>query len=135
MKKLLSGLIAAFLLSAGFVAISAETAQASCPRSQYTPCPASSAGKSSAPKTVKVGKKAKVVVRITTAGNVKPRGSASVTFKGPGVNKTSKVSYNGKPVTVTSPVLKKKGTVKVTISFKGTNVRDSKKTLTIKVKK
>ena len=61
MKKLLSGLIAAFLLSAGFVAVSAETAQAACKSTQYVKCPATST-KASGAKTVKRGKKPKTTV-------------------------------------------------------------------------
>ncbi|KQW48540.1 hypothetical protein ASC77_07255 [Nocardioides sp. Root1257] len=133
MKKLISGLIAAFLLSAGFVAVSAETASAACQKTQYTPCPVT-VTKAAGAKTVKKGKKPKAIVSIKSAGNVKPKGKVTIIITGPGVRSAKTITYNGKSVSYVGPALKKKGTYKVTISFKGTNTRDSKTSYTIKVK-
>ncbi|GAA4740156.1 hypothetical protein GCM10023350_25750 [Nocardioides endophyticus] len=134
MKKLISGLIAAFLLSAGFVAVSAETASAACKPSQYTPCP-SSTTKAAGAKTVRQGQKPKTAITVRTAGNVKAKGTVLVTYKGPGVNKTIRVNYNGKPIKVTGPALKKPGKYTVTVVFKGDNTKDSKSSYKITVKK
>ncbi|GAA1758114.1 hypothetical protein GCM10009795_000600 [Nocardioides hankookensis] len=134
MKKFITGLVAAFLLSAGFVAVSAETASAACKPTQYTQCPATST-KAVGAKIVKKGKKPKTVVSVKSSGNVKPKGLVIVTIKGPGTNKTTRVKYNGKTISVTGPALKKKGTYKITVTFKGDNAKDSKaRTYTIKVK-
>lgn len=134
MKKLVSGIVAAFLLSAGFVAVSAETASAACKPSRYVECQASSTVATGA-KTVKKGKKPKTVVTVKTQGSVKAKGTATVTYKGPGVNKTVKVKVVNGKVTVTGPALKKKGTYTVTVSFTGDNVKNSKaKTYKITVK-
>jgi hypothetical protein len=135
MKKLISGLLAAFLLSAGFVAVSAETASAVCKPTQYKICQVSktSAG---GPKVAKKGQKPKTSVTVRTSGNVKPKGTVVVTYKGPGVKKTIRVKYNGKPIKVTGPALKKPGKYKVTVSFIGDNVKSSSaKSYTITVKK
>ena len=63
MKKFISGLIAAFLLSAGFVAVSAETAHAACPRSSYVQCQPTSI-KAVGPKVVKKGNRPKTGIRV-----------------------------------------------------------------------
>jgi hypothetical protein len=133
MKKLISGVIAALLLSAGFVAVSAETASAACKPSQYVDCPAS-ATKATGPKTVKKGKKPKTSITVKSQGGVKPKGTATITYKGPGVKKTIKVKVVNGKASVTGPALKKKGTYTVTVSFVGDNVKNSKSTYKIKVK-
>jgi hypothetical protein len=134
MKKFISGLIAAFVLSAGFVAVSAETAQAACSPSKYTQCPTTKT-KATGSKSVRAGKKPKTVVKVQAAGNVKPKGTVTITYTGPGgFKKTITVKYNGKTISAVGPKLKKKGTYKVTVSFKGTNAKDSKSKYTIKVK-
>jgi multidrug efflux pump subunit AcrA (membrane-fusion protein) len=139
MKKFLAGLIAAFMLSAGFVTISGQVANAApsaraCVPSQYVTCPATSTtGK--APKTVKRNKTTKVTVTVKAQGNVKPKGTVVVAVKGPGVNKKITKPYNGKTLSVPTPKLTKKGTYQVTITFTGSNAKSSKsKTLTIRVK-
>ena len=133
MKKLLSGLIAAFLLSAGFVAVSAETAQAACKSTQYVKCPVT-VTKASGAKTVKRGKSPKAIVGVRAAGNVKPKGKVTVIITGPGVRSAKVVNYNGKSVSYIGPKLRRKGTYTVTITFKGTNARDSKTKYKIRVK-
>lgn len=134
MKKLLSGVIAAFLLSAGFVAVSAETASAACAPSQYVQCQTTST-KASGPKVVKAGKKPKLAVVVRGPGNVKPKGTVFVTYKSKGFSKTVKVKYNGKPAAVVGPKLKKKGVYAVLVVFKGvTPFKDSTSTFKLKVK-
>ncbi|WP_155993123.1 hypothetical protein [Nocardioides sp. URHA0020] len=129
-------MIAAFMLSAGFVAVSAETAQAACKPTRYVQCTATTP-KASVPKKVKKNKKAKVGVTIRTQGNKKALGTVTVVIRGPKGFKTYKktVSYKGKRISVLTSKFKKKGTYKVTIIFKGKSpFKDSKKTYTIKVK-
>jgi hypothetical protein len=135
MKKFLSGLVAAFLLSAGFVAVSAETASAACTPTKYVECQASST-KPTGPKTIKAGKKPKTTVNVKTQGSVKAKGTVTVTYTGPGgFKKTVKATVVDGKVTVTGPALKKAGKYKVTVAFKGDNVKDSKSSYTITVKK
>ena len=136
MKKLLSGMIAAFLMAAGLVAFSGQSAHAACVSGSYVPCVATTV-KPTAPKMVKAGKPAKVKVAVSTRGNVKASGSATVAVKGPGFSKTVKVKIvNGKVVTADLGKLVKPGKYKVTITFKGNDgYRDSKSTVTITVKK
>lgn len=135
MKKFLSGLVAAFLLSAGFVAVSAETASAACTPTKYVECQASST-KPTGPKTIKAGKKPKTTVNVKTQGSVKAKGTVTVTYTGPGgFKKTVKATVVDGKVSVTGPALKKAGKYKVTVAFKGDNVKDSKSSYTITVKK
>lgn len=135
MKKLISGVIAALLLSAGFVAVSAETASAACTPTKYVECQASST-KPAGAKTIKAGKKPKTVVSVKTQGSVKPKGTVTVTYKGPGgFSKTVKATVVDGKVTVTGPALSKPGKYKVSVSFKGDNVKDSKSSYSITVKK
>jgi hypothetical protein len=135
MKKLISGIVAAFLLSAGFVAVSAETASAACKPTKYVECQASST-KPVGPKTVKAGQKPKTNVTVKTQGSVKAKGTVTVTYTGPGgFSKTVKATVKNGKVTVVGPKLTKPGKYKVTVSFKGDNVKDSKGSYSITVKK
>lgn len=133
MKKLIAGLFAAILTTAGLVAVSATSASAAC--TSYV-CNQTSAAKPKPQNNVQAGKKPKPVkVEIETRGNVAAKGTVTVTVKGPGFSKTYKVNYNGKAVNVKLPALKKAGNYKVTIAFKGDEgFRDSKTTTSIKVK-
>jgi hypothetical protein len=135
MKKLISGVVAAFLLSVGFVAVSAETASAACKPSRYVECKPT-ATSATGPKTVKKGKKPKTAITIKAqgAGGVKPAGTATVTYKGPGVNKTIKVKVVNGKASVTGPALKKKGTYTVTVKFAASNDFKDPKTVTYKIK-
>lgn len=134
MKKLISGIIAAFLLSAGFVAVSAETASAACKPTKYTECTVTKT-KATGAKTVKAGKKPKTVIKVQAQGGVVPKGTITITITGPGgFKKTMTVKYNGKTISSVGPALKKKGTYKVTVEFKGTNTKDSKSSYSLKVK-
>ena len=81
MKKFVSGVIAAVLLTAGFVAFSGQGAQAAPSRgcTQYTVNCASTkvAAKGN---TVKKGVRPTVTVKVRAAGNVKVRGTVSVRY-------------------------------------------------------
>jgi Big-like domain-containing protein len=132
MKKYLSGLIAALMMAAGLVAFSGQSAQAACTPDKYTECPAVAVSSKGSSKTIKPNKKPKIAVQVKAQG-VKPQGSVTITIKGPKttVSKTFTVK-NGK-VTYTGPKLKK-GTYKITISFKGAKgYSDAKTTYTLKV--
>lgn len=134
MKKFFAGLVAAFMLSAGFVAVSAETASAACKPTRYVECKPT-ATKATGPKTVKKGKKPKTTITIQAQGaGEKPKGTATVTYKGPGVNKTVTVKVVGGKAVVTGPALKKKGTYTITVKFAASNDFKDPKTVTYKVK-
>jgi multidrug efflux pump subunit AcrA (membrane-fusion protein) len=135
MKKLISGLIAAFLLSAGFVAVSAETASAACRPSQYVECPATTTSTAGTPKTVKAGKAAKVKVTVKARGNIKPKGKVTVSVKGPSFKKVLRSNYNGRSLSLNIGKLKKPGKYKVTVAFIGDNTKNSAGRATITVKK
>ena len=145
MKKFLSGIVAAFLLTAGLVGVSGELAQAApAPRAcatSYTPCPSTTI-KVRAAKVVKQGSKPKSKVRVLTTGNIKPLGTLKIVYKGyTGKRKSVKtlysgqVAYKGKAKSITGPQLKKKGTYTVFVFFKPTNnVKASKTSYKIRVK-
>lgn len=135
MKKLIAGLFAAILTTAGLVAVTSAPSSAACTR--YV-CNNTQPVKPK-PQSVKAGSKPKPIkvdVKVR-GGNIAPKGTVTVVIKGPGgFSKTFKVAYNGKAVNVSLPKLKKAGTYKVSITFKGgEGFRDSKTTTTIKVKK
>ena len=136
MKKLLSGLIAAFLLSAGFVAVSAETATASCKPTKYVQCKPVAVSSAGSTKTTKSTKKPKIVVRVKIQGSVQPKGTLTVTIKGNGksITQTYKISSSAKK-TIIGPKLKK-GTYTVTIKFRGAEgFNNSATSYKLKVKK
>ena len=135
MKKFLSGLVAAFLLTFGFVAVSAPTASAAACGNAYVEC-VSTKTKASAPKKVVRGAKAVVKVNVTAQG-AKPAGKVTITVKGKGVNFSKTVNYTGAKVSIATPKLVKKGTYKVTITFaakSGSTFKNSKASATITVK-
>ena len=135
MKKLIAGLFAAILTTAGLVAISSAPAQAAC--GKYVCNPTSSTVKP-APKNVQVGKPAKVKITVKTRGTVQPKGVLTVKVTGPGgFKKTITVKVrNSKALNVNLGKLKKAGKYKVTSTFKGDDgFRDSKASATITVKK
>jgi len=134
MKKLIAGLFAAILTTAGLVAVT-STAPASAACTQYV-CNNTSSTAKPAPKTIKAGKPAKVRVAVKTRGNIKPKGTVTITIKGKGVNKTIRKAYNGKTLNLNLGKLRKAGKYKVTVTFKGAQgFKDSKTTTTITVKK
>lgn len=137
MKKLIAGLFAALMTTAGLVAVtSTAPAQAAC--NAYT-CIATGTTAKPAPKTIKQGKPAKVKVSVTSRGNVKVSGTVTLNVKGPGGYKdTIKVAYSGKQITLNLGKLKKPGKYIITVAFKGADgFRDStsKSSITVKKKK
>ncbi len=75
MKKIISAVLVAFLLSLGLVSTSSSPASAACPPSGCLPT------ETNALKLKPNGKnKARVFVRVTSFGNGKPDGSLNVTF-------------------------------------------------------
>ncbi|GAA4708330.1 Ig-like domain repeat protein [Nocardioides conyzicola] len=138
MKKFISGVLMAFLLSAGFVAVSAETASAAtCKPTKYVECQTTSTKATPSPKVITQGKPAKVKVTVSTRGNVKARGTVTVKVTGPGgYKKTIKVHYSGKAVSINLGKLNKPGKYKIAVTFDGGDgFKDSKSTSTITVKK
>ena len=137
MKKFLSGLIAALLMAAGLVAISGHSAQAArgC-TNQYVPCQSTKV-KASGAKTVNAGKPAKVQVKVSAIGNVKPSGKVTIKVTGPGgFSKTIKVTVKNGKVDANLGKLTKAGKYKVSLNFAGDEgFRDSKSSTTITVKK
>lgn len=145
MKKYLSGLVAAFMLVAGLVALSGPAAQAAPVRAcgeQYQPdCVAT---KPQAPKTVTVPPSAKPAVPITirTNGNLKPVGTVVVALDDKRLPKKLQgkdISFQVKKgkVVVKLPKLKP-GTYTFKYDFKpkaGTNFEASKGKITVVVKK
>lgn len=132
MKKMIIGLFAAILMSAGLVSFAGTSAQAACP---YTGCVATTT-KVSAPNSVKKGAKVTVSVKIAS-GNAKPTGKVTVTIKKKGFSFSKTVNYTGSKVSVTSSKLKKSGTYKVSVSFSpkaGTVYKGSKASDSVKVK-
>src|SRR5690348_9837445 len=113
MKKFLSGLIAALLLTAGFVALSGQGAQAAPSRgcTQYTPvCGATSISGVGSKASKRVAPTVKVTVK--SSGSIVPKGTVTLTFKGKSYNK----SYAGKPVTFKLPK-QKPGKYKVALAY------------------
>jgi hypothetical protein len=118
MKKYLSGLVAAFLMTAGFVALSEAPASAAC-GGQYQPaCVATKTTAKAGKATTKA--KPKVAVTVASNGNVKAAGKVTITIK-PGNKKVTGTVKNGK-ATVTLPKLK---AGKYTLSIEYTPSADS----------
>ncbi|MFJ9317616.1 hypothetical protein ACIRN4_25735 [Pimelobacter simplex] len=124
MKKLVLGLLAAVLLSAGLVAVQGTAAHAG-------PYPGTVATTTKA-KVGKVGpgKRAKLTVRVK-AGAAKPTGKVRVTCtqgrtKVAGPTK----SYAGKPIAIKTGKLKKRGVWRCVVKFTGSGVYKSSKVAT-----
>lgn len=134
MKKLIAGLFAAILTTAGLVAVtSSAPATAAC--TKYV-CNDTQA-KPKAPRVVKQGKAAKVNVQIKTRGNIEAKGKVTVTIVGPGgFKRTVKATYDGDTLKLNVGKLVKPGIYKVVVSFKGDEgFDDAKATTKITVKK
>jgi hypothetical protein len=109
MKKLMVGLLAAFLMTSGLVALSASSAIAACP---YTGCFETevSRAKTSSPSPGT----ARVVYKVTTVdpGNAVPRGKVKVIIKSAnGVVRTKTSPYPANTAAVFSNLRKGKYTV------------------------
>ncbi|QWF21715.1 hypothetical protein KM427_22770 [Nocardioides sp. LMS-CY] len=145
MKKYLSGLVAALMLSAGLVALAGPVAQAASARAcgdQYQPACVDT--KPEAPKTVTTpaGKKPKVPITIGANSNVKPAGKVVVKLAGKKLPKKlqgKEISFQVKKgkVVVKLPKLKP-GKYKFKFDFvpkAGTAFEASKGKITVVVKK
>ena len=135
MKKLIAGLFAAILTTAGFVAVT-SSAPASAACTQYV-CNPNSTKVKPAPKQVNAGKPVKVKVSVDTRGNVKAAGTVTITITGPGgFSKTISKTVSGKDLNLALGKFKKPGKYKVAVSYAGSEgFRDSTATTTITVKK
>jgi hypothetical protein len=135
MKKLIAGLFAAILTTAGLVAVTSATpASAAC--TAYV-CNATTA-KGKAPKSLTAGKPAKVRISVTSRGTVEASGIVTVVVTGPGgFKKTINVNVSGGDSTaINLGKLTDPGSYKVKITYKGdSGFRDSTARTTIKVKK
>ncbi|TIC79447.1 hypothetical protein [Nocardioides sp. GY 10127] len=134
MKKLIVGLLMAVLMSAGFVATTATTANAACP---YTNCKATKTHVVSA-KSPKAGKLV-VKAKVTSAAKAKIVGKLVITITKGGKTKKKTVAYTGSAKTVSWTGLAK-GKWKVTVTFtpkSGSVYKSSSasKTVTVKAKK
>ena len=136
MKKFISGLFAALLMTAGFVAVvdaPATANQARCGVSGYPPCVVTQTH-ANGPAKVTKHKRASYAVNVTASGNKKPAGTIVVIIN-PGHKKfTVKYSGTGK-VTVRLPRLKP-GKYSVTFKYipKG-DFKSSVKSIRLKVTK
>ena len=142
MKKFLSAVAAALLLSVGFVSVSGEAQAAparakTCKPSQYVECKPTSTQATGA-KSIRTKKPVKTTVTIRSqGGGEKPRGKVTITITGPGGFKSVQVvNYNGRTLHVTGPRPKKPGTYTVTVKFNASNdYKDSTDSYKFKVKK
>lgn len=136
MKKLIAGLFAAILTTAGLVAVTSVSAEAAC-KTGYQ-CVRTTT-KPSAPAQAKPGKPVKVKVQVKAqSGSVKANGTVTIKITGPGgFSKTVKAKVvNGKIVSVNIGKLPKPGKYKLKVTFVGADgLRDSAGTDTITVKK
>lgn len=112
MKKLIVGLLAAFLMAAGLVAVSGTTSTAA-PRCPYNNCTTTNtSGKAVSPGN---SRRVRVNYRVRTQGNVVPRGSVKVIIKGNGVFRTLTFRYPGKSAVNFGKL--PRGSYQVTIKF------------------
>jgi len=115
MQKFIASLVAAFMMAAGLVAFSGSSATAACP---YTGC-IKTYTKIDAPAHVKRGNRAKIGVRITTAGNgtAKGRVTLSVKKKTGGYHFIDNKKYTGGKIWFTTTKLRKLGKYVVLATF------------------
>lgn len=112
MKKLFVGLLAAFMMVAGLVAVSSTSASAA-PRCPYNSCPTTNtSGKAVSPGN---SNRVRVNYRVRTQGNVVPRGSVKVILKGNGVYRSLTFRYPGKSAVNFGKL--PRGTYQVTIKY------------------
>ncbi|MQW78124.1 hypothetical protein GHK92_19840 [Nocardioides sp. dk4132] len=117
MKKLIAGLFAAILTTAGLVAVSSAPAQAACQKGYA--CVKTST-KVSSNGSIRRGQRATITITLSAKGNIAPKGTYTVRFvgAGAGAKQTIKVSRAGK-FTARSGVAKRKGKIRAIVSFKG----------------
>lgn len=91
MKRIVVGLLAAFLTMAGLVAVSPAPATAACP---YTNC-VRTAVNSEGAKNIARGKRVNIKVGVRAVGNLPPRGNITLTYYRQG--RPSAVARQSKP--------------------------------------
>jgi hypothetical protein len=111
MKKLIVGLLTAFLLSGGLVVITSGTASAVCP---YTGCVPTEVVTGQVSDSAKPGK-VRAKFRVRTVGNAVPKGQVRIILKGNGEYRSRTVAYPG--TSGVSFFRLPKGTYQVTIKF------------------
>ncbi|WP_166391098.1 hypothetical protein [Nocardioides ochotonae] len=121
MKKLIAGLFAAILTTAGLVAVSSAPAQAANCKAGTYDCVKVKVQAKKPKGPVRVNKPVKVKVPVSTVGNIQAKGTLKVTITGPkGFKKTITVKVTkSKDFNVNLGKLKRAGTYKVRVSFKG----------------
>lgn len=138
MKKLIAGLFAAILTTAGLVAVTSTAPASAACGGKYNPC-VKTKTTAKAPKQIKRGKKAKVRVVVRPAsGNAPVVGKVTIVIKGGGKTIRKTVTVRNGKVNYTTPKLRKKGKYRVTVTFKPTakssNVASKSKTFVIRVR-
>ncbi|MCD4533738.1 hypothetical protein LRP67_06555 [Nocardioides sp. cx-169] len=138
MKKLIVGLLAAFLMASGLVAFSGTSATAACP---YTSCINTNTALGG-PASVRKGKKATFNIKVTAKrGTAKPVGRIKVTIKknGGGYSQVVNKSVSGaRSVKAATRKLTKVGTYTVTVKYTpkaGSVFKASTKKKTFRVKR
>lgn len=142
MKKFVSAVAAALLLSVGFVAVSGETQAAparakTCRPTQYVQCKPT-ATQATGARTIGVRRPVKTTVTIRSqGGGAKPQGTVTVTITGPGGFKSVKTyRYTGRTLTAVGGRPSKPGTYKVVVEFNASNnYKDSRDSYTFRVKR
>lgn len=135
MKKIVAGLFAAILSTAGLVALT-STVPAAAACTEYV-CVTTKTN-ATAPKSVFVGSVVKIKVAVTApSGNAPVRGSLVVKMTGPGgFKKTVTANYNNKSVLLSMGKLKKPGKYSYTAKFTGVEgYRNSQDSGVVVVKK
>ena len=136
MKKLIAGLFAALLMTAGLVTVTGGPASAACTPTAYVQCAPVSVKAPGLAKAVKHGKTKTIVVKYNTPTNAKA--SVKIVVKGKGFKQTVvKHRVNkGQKVVLKTKKLKKKGTYTITITVTptGSKFKATTKTYTFKVK-
>lgn len=121
MKKLIVGLLAAFLMTTGLVGFSATTASAACPK--YTGCFNTVTNSS-----VKVARNGKATIKVTVkakGSSARPVGKVTVTVKGPKKYSSTKAYAGGTKSFVTGKLKKGKYTYVVKFVKKADSVFNS----------
>jgi hypothetical protein len=110
MKKLMVGLLAAFLMTSGLVALTTSSASADCP---YTGCVATSVKAQASSRSTGT---ARVAYRVKVLGNAVPRGKVKVIIKNAnGVVRTKTSPYPADTAADFSNL--RKGTYTVIVKF------------------
>lgn len=115
MKKFITAILAAALMSFGLVGVSSGSATAACP---YTGCIATETS-ISGPAVLKRGTHPKFRVAVETNGNAEPRGTIKLIIKrkAGGFYQARTAYYGGEPKVLVGPKLWKRGGYIVTAKF------------------